>query len=61
MISNDANQSDRRESAQTHRLDREIRNILARIENEPIPQNLTKLAQQLQAALQRKRETMNGD
>jgi hypothetical protein len=61
MNSNDANQSDRRESTQTRRLDREIRNILAQIENEPVPQNLTKLAQQLQAALQRRRETMNGD
>jgi hypothetical protein len=61
MNSNDANQSDRRESTQTQRLDREIRNILAQIENEPVPQNLTKLAQQLQAALQRRRETMNGD
>lgn len=61
MNSNDANQSDRRESTQTRRLDREIRNILAQIENEPVPQNLTKLAKQLQAALQRRRETMNGD
>ncbi len=61
MNSNDANQSDRRESTQTQRLDREIRNILAQIENESVPQNLTKLAQQLQAALQRRRETMNGD
>jgi uncharacterized protein (UPF0147 family) len=61
MNSNDANQSDRRESTQTQRLDREIGNILAQIENEPVPQNLTKLAQQLQAALQRRRETMNGD
>jgi hypothetical protein len=61
MNSNDANQSDRRGSTQTQRLDREIRNILARIENEPVPQNLTKLAQKLQAALQRRRETMNGD
>jgi hypothetical protein len=61
MNSNDANQSGRRGSTQTQRLDREIRNILARIENEPVPQNLTKLAQKLQAALQRRRETMNGD
>ncbi|EHK58658.1 hypothetical protein [Allomesorhizobium alhagi] len=61
MNSNDANQSDRRDSTQTQRLDREIRNILAQIENEPVPKNLTKLAQQLQAALQRRRETMNGD
>ena len=61
MNSNDANQSDRRKSTQTYSLDREIRNILAQIENEPVPQNLTKLAQQLQAALQRRRETMNGD
>jgi hypothetical protein len=61
MNSDDANQSDRRESTQTRRLDREIRNILAQIENEPVPQTLTKLAQQLQAALQRRRETMNGD
>jgi hypothetical protein len=61
MNSKDTNQSDRRESTQTHRLDSEIRNILVQIENEPVPQNLTKLAQQLQAALQRKRETMNGD
>lgn len=61
MNSNDANQSDRRESTQTQHLDREIRNILVQIENEPVPQNLTKLAQLLQAALQRRRETMNGD
>jgi hypothetical protein len=61
MNSNDANQSNRRESTQTHRLDREIRNILVQIENEPVPQNLTRLAQQLQAALQRRRETMNGE
>jgi hypothetical protein len=61
MNSNDANQSDRRESTQTQRLDREIRNILAQIENEPVPQNLTKLAQQLQTALQRRRDTMDGD
>jgi hypothetical protein len=61
MNSNDANQSDRRKSTQTQRLDREIRNILVQIENEPVPQNLTKLAQQLQGALQRRRETMNGD
>jgi hypothetical protein len=61
MNSNDAKQSERRESAQTHRLDREIRNILVRIEKEPVPQNLTKLAERLQAALQRRRETMNGE
>ena len=61
MNSNDANQSDRRESTQTQHLDREIRNILVQIENEPVPQNLTKLAQLLQAALQRRLETMNGD
>jgi hypothetical protein len=61
MNSNDANPSDRRDSTQTQRLDREIRSILARIENEPVPQNLTKLAQQLQAALQRRRDTTNGD
>jgi len=61
MNSNNANQSDRREATQTQRLDREIRNILVQIENEPVPQNLTRLAQQLQAALQRRRETMNGD
>lgn len=61
MNSNDANQSDRRKSTQTQHFDREIRNILVQIENEPVPQNLTKLAQLLQAALQRRRETMNGD
>jgi hypothetical protein len=61
MNSNDAKQSERRESAQAHRLDREIRNILVRIEKEPVPQNLTRLAERLQAALQRRRGTMNGE
>lgn len=43
------------------RLDREIRNILVRIEKEPVPQNLTKLAEELQAALQRRRSALDGD
>lgn len=61
MNSNDAKQSDSQESTKMRRLDREIRSILVRIECEPVPQNLTKLAEQLQAALQRRRETMTGE
>jgi hypothetical protein len=61
MTSNDPKQSERRQSARMQRLDREIRDILARIEKEPVPQNLTKLAEELQAALQRKRGASDGD
>lgn len=43
------------------RLDREIRDILARIEKEPVPQNLTKLAEELQAALQKRRGALDRD
>jgi len=61
MTSNDPKQSERRQSARMQRLDREIRDILGRIEKEPVPQNLTKLAEELQAALQRKRGASDGD
>jgi hypothetical protein len=60
MTSN-AKQSEQRESARTQGLDREIRDILARIEKEPVPQNLAKLAEELQAALQRRRGATDSD
>jgi hypothetical protein len=57
MDSNDADRPERRKTPRRQRLDREIRDILARIETEPTPQNLTRLAEELQAALQRRRKT----
>jgi hypothetical protein len=57
MDSNDADRPERRKTPRRQRLDREIRDILARIETEPAPQNLTRLAEELQAALQRRRKT----
>jgi hypothetical protein len=57
MKSSNASQSDNRHSDRLQRLDREISEILTLIEREEIPQHLTKLAEQLQAALRRKRDT----
>ncbi len=55
MKSSNASQSDNRHSdRRLQRLDREISEILKLIEREDVPQNLTKLAEQLQAALRRK-------
>jgi hypothetical protein len=56
MKSSNASQSDDRRSDRLQRLDREIGEILTLIEREEVPQNLTKLAEQLQAALKRKRD-----
>ncbi|WP_394888786.1 hypothetical protein ACG873_26830 [Mesorhizobium sp. AaZ16] len=56
MKSSNASQSDNRHSDRLQRLDREIGEILTRIEQEEIPQKLMRLAEQLQAALKRKRD-----
>jgi hypothetical protein len=54
MKSSNASQSDNRHSDRLQRLDREIGEILTRIEQEEVPQKLMRLAEQLQAALKRK-------
>ncbi len=56
MKSSNASQSDNRHSDRLQRLDREIGEILTRIEQEEVPQKLMRLAEQLQAALKRKRD-----
>ena len=56
MKSSNASQSDNRHSDRLQRLDREISEILTLIEREQVPQKLMRLAEQLQAALKRKRD-----
>ena len=56
MKSDNDSQSGLRHGSRLERLDREISQILAQIEHEEVPQNLTRLAEQLQAALKRKRD-----
>jgi hypothetical protein len=56
MKSDNDSQSGLRHGSRLERLDREISKILAQIEHEEVPQNLTRLAEQLQAALKRKRD-----
>jgi hypothetical protein len=56
MKSSNASQSDNRHSDRLQRLDREIGEILTRIEQEEVPQKLMRLAEQLQGALKRKRD-----
>ncbi|HEV2897139.1 MAG TPA: hypothetical protein VGX71_04695 [Pseudaminobacter sp.] len=56
MKSSNASQSDNRHSDRLQRLDREIGEILTRIEQEEVPQTLMRLAEQLQGALKRKRD-----
>ena len=61
MKSGKDGQSDHRSSGRLQRLDGELGEILARIEHEEVPGNLTKLAEQLQQALKRKREASTGE
>ena len=56
MKSDNDSQSGLRHGSRLELLDREISKILAQIEHEEVPQNLTRLAEQLQAALKRKRD-----